>query len=45
VRLIGRYSSREVDDEAFAGWRDICGRPRSLEWLLARTEAQISSAI
>jgi hypothetical protein len=36
VRLIGRYSSREVD-EALAGWRDVCGRPRSLDWLLART--------
>jgi hypothetical protein len=36
VRLIGRYSSLEVD-EALAGWRDVCGRPQSLEWLLART--------
>jgi hypothetical protein len=36
VRLIGSYTSREVE-EAFAGWRDVCGRPRSLEWLLART--------
>jgi hypothetical protein len=36
VRLIGRYGSREVE-ETFAGWRDVCGRPRSLDWLLART--------
>jgi hypothetical protein len=36
VRLLGSYTAREIE-EAFAGWRDICGRPRSLEWLLART--------
>ena len=36
VRLIGSYTSREVDD-AFSGWRDVCGRPRSVDWLLART--------
>jgi len=41
VRLLGSYSSREVD-ETFAGWRDVCGRPRSLEWLLDR--AYTSSA-
>jgi hypothetical protein len=35
VRLLGCYSSREVD-EAFAGWRDVCGRPRSVDWLLER---------
>jgi hypothetical protein len=36
VRLIGRYGSREVE-EALHGWRDVCGRPQSLDWLLART--------
>jgi hypothetical protein len=36
VRLIGSYTSREVE-EAFAGWRDVVGRPQSLEWLMART--------
>lgn len=25
--------------EAFAGWRDVCGRPQSLEWLLDRTSS------
>ena len=42
VRLLAdRYSASDVD-RVFAGWRDVCGRPRSLNWLLAR--AQISSA-
>ena len=36
VRLIGSYTSREVE-EAFSGWRDVVGRPHSLDWLLAQT--------
>jgi hypothetical protein len=31
-----RFSAGEVD-RTFAGWRDVCGRPRSVEWLLSRT--------
>jgi hypothetical protein len=41
LRVVGRYGARELE-ETFAGWRAVCGRPRSLDWLLAR--AQISSA-
>ena len=36
VRLLGSYTVREVE-QTFAGWRDICGRPRSRVWLLAPT--------
>jgi hypothetical protein len=49
LRVVGRYGARELE-EIFAGWRDVCGRARSLDWLLARTQpastdgAQISSA-
>ena len=41
LRVIGRYGARELE-RTFAGWRDECGRPRSLDWLLSR--AQTSSA-
>jgi hypothetical protein len=41
LRVIGRYGARELE-QTFAGWRDECGRPRSLDWLLSR--AQSSSA-
>ena len=41
LRIVGRYGARELE-ETFAGWRDECGRPLSLDWLLTR--AQTSSA-
>jgi hypothetical protein len=53
LRVIGRYGARELE-ETFAGWREECGRARSLDWLLERAktestdrrwaEAQTSSA-
>ena len=41
LRVLGTYTARQVD-ELFAGWRDVCGRRHSLDWLLDR--AQSSSA-
>jgi hypothetical protein len=38
VRVIGRYGALELD-ETFAGWREECGRARSLDWLLAQTSS------
>jgi hypothetical protein len=37
LRVVGRYGARELE-ETFAGWRDACGRPRSLDWLLERAD-------
>ena len=41
LRVVGRYGARELE-QTFAGWREACGRARSLDWLLNR--AQSSSA-
>jgi hypothetical protein len=41
LRVVGRYGARDLE-ETFAGWREECGRRRSLDWLLDR--AQTSSA-
>jgi hypothetical protein len=42
LRVVGRYGARELE-ETFAGWRDVCGRARSLDWLLARTQTSSAS--
>ena len=41
VRVLGRYAAHELSTR-LAGWREVCGRPHSLDWLLER--AQTSSA-
>jgi hypothetical protein len=43
LRVIGRYGARELE-LTFAGWRDECGRPRSLDWLLQRSSASWPAA-
>ena len=42
LRVVGRYGARELED-AFAGWRDQCGRARSLDWLLDRSQSSSAS--
>lgn len=42
VRVVGRYGARELED-TFAGWREQCGRARSLDWLLDRTQTSSAS--
>ena len=42
LRVVGLYGARELE-ETFAGWRDVCGRARSLEWLLGRSQTSSAS--
>ena len=37
VELLAQVDSRERLESLLTGWRDRCGRPRSLAWLRART--------
>ena len=38
VRVLGRYTAGGLE-RALAGWRDVCGRPHSLDWLLGQTSS------
>ena len=37
VHVLARRFDAAVLLQAFAGWRDVCGRPDSLTWLLERS--------
>ena len=42
LRVVGSYGARELE-QSFAGWRDVCGRARSIDWLLDRTQSSSAS--
>ena len=37
VHVLGHRYDEAALAQAFAGWRDVCGEPGSLTWLLARS--------
>ena len=36
VHVLPRRFTEDELEHAFAGWRHVCGRPRSIDWLTAR---------
>jgi len=39
VEVLARVRDRELLERALTGWREQCGRPRSLRWLRTRVAA------